>query len=332
MVEDDVSQQRKVKRVPIRFAIEELKFLKSIQDIRNFYNKLKIVVPRVIGTFDTFYKIPPVLQIEPTNMCNADCLCCPVPRSSRVKVHMDFSLFTRIIDEASRIGVNSIFLFLHGEPMIHPRIIDMLRYIKKSGLSFHMSTNGINFNEKASRGVLSAGVDNGDHISFSIQGASHDVHDRILGRKCHEKVLNNIHLFLKLRKELKVNGPIIETVYYIMPENQHETLKYLQMWKGVVDHVRLSGEISQSFAQFEQEPETPIIRTTTCTNLWQKMTIRCTGEVVLCCNDVDGEIILGNMNDQSIGEIWNSHKLLAIKKIHKKKEFERIPLCYSCDM
>jgi radical SAM protein with 4Fe4S-binding SPASM domain len=332
MVEDDFSQQRSIMRVPIRFAIEELKFLKSVQDIRNFYNKLKLVVPRVIGTYETFYKAPPILQIEPTNVCNADCICCPVPRSSREKGHMDFSLFKQIIDEAAIIGVNSIFLFLHGEPMIHPKIVDMLRYIKRCGLSFHLTTNGITFSEKAISGILRAGVDNGDHISFSIQGASPEVHDKIVGRNCYEKVLKNIHSLLRHREELKVNGPVIETVYYIMPENQHETQKYLKLWRGVVDHVRLSGEISQSFAQHGEEPEIPIIRTTACSNLWQKMTILWNGEVILCCNDVDGKIVLGNLNDQSIEEIWNSEKLLAIKRIHKKKEFERIPLCHTCDM
>ncbi|MBY8999029.1 MAG: radical SAM protein [Candidatus Thorarchaeota archaeon] len=226
-----------------------MKFLRSIKDLRNFYNKLKIVVPRVIGTFETYYKAPPILHIEPTNVCNADCICCPVSRSTRPRGHMEFSLFQKIIDEASKIGVNSIFLFLHGEPMLHAKIIEMLRYIKMNGLSFHLTTNGIPFNEKKIRGILRSGVDNGDHVSFSIQGASEEVHDHIVGRKSYVKVVNNLHLFLELRRELNINGPIIETVHYIMPENQHETQKYLQNWTGIVDHVRLSGEISQSFSE-----------------------------------------------------------------------------------
>jgi radical SAM protein with 4Fe4S-binding SPASM domain len=180
--------------------------------------------------------------------------------------------------------------------------------------------------------ILRSGVDNGDHVSFSIQGVSKEVHDKIVRRKCYERVVNNILLFLNLRRELNINGPIIETVFYSMPENRHEVHKYLQKWSGVVDHVRLSGEISQSFAQYKQDAETPIVRTTACTNLWQKMTIGWNGDVILCCNDVDGDIVLGNLTEQSISEIWNSKKLLAIKRIHKQKQFERIPLCHNCDM
>lgn len=332
MVDDYGSYQREVKNVPSRFAIEELKFLKSVKDLHNLYKKLKIVVPRVTGTFDRYYKAPPILQIEPTNVCNADCICCPSSRSSRPRGHMEFSLFRRIIDEASKIGVNSIFLFLHGEPMLHSKIVNMLRYIKMNGLSFHLTTNGITFDERKIRAIFRSGVDNGDHVSFSIQGASKEVHDKITRRKSYEKVVNNIRLFLDLRRELNVKGPIIETVFYIMPENRHEAHRYFQKWSGVVDHVRLSGEISQSFAQYKQDTETSIVRTTACVNLWQKMTIGWNGDVILCCNDVDGELILGNLDEQSISEVWNSKKLLAIKRIHKQKQFERIPLCHTCDM
>ena len=109
-------------------------------------------------------------------------------------------------------------------------------------------------------------------------------------------------------------------------QNQHETTKYLQKWRGIVDHVRLSGDISLSFSEYKQDTRTPIVRTTTCKELWQKQTISWNGDVILCCNDVDGDFILGNLAEQSINEVWNSQKLLAIKRIHKKKQFEKIPL------
>ncbi len=332
MFEDKGKQPRNVRIVPLRFAIEELKFLRSTKDVYNFYRKLKLVVPRVIGTFQTFYRVPPVLQIEPTNICNASCICCPASRSSRPRGHMDFSLFRKIIDDASSIGVNAIFLFLHGEPSLHPKIVEIIRYIKMKGLYFHLVTNGISFSEKKIRGILQAGVDCGDHISFSIHGASEEVHDHIAGLKCLSRIEKNIHHFLKLRKDLNINGPVIETVHYIMPENQHETESYMRKWTGVVDHVRLSGEISQSFAQYEQDVNTPVARTKPCLNLWQKMTIGWEGNVVLCVNDVGADVVLGNLNEQTISEIWNSKKLLAIKRFHKQKQFDKIPICEYCDM
>ena len=102
-----------------------------------------------------------------------------------------------------------------------------------------------------------------------------------------------------------------------MPENKHEEEEYVKTWQGVVDHVRLGGGISESFAGYKRDEKSLPIRTNTCRNLWQKMTILWNGDVTMCCEDVDGDWILGNLNEQSISEIWNRDKMLAIKRAHK---------------
>jgi radical SAM protein with 4Fe4S-binding SPASM domain len=117
-----------------------------------------------------------------------------------------------------------------------------------------------------------------------------------------------------------------------MPENEHEERLYENYWRGIVDHARLGGRISASFAEYKLEPKTITPRTRTCANIWERMTVFWNGDVTLCCEDIDGDWILGNLNEQSITEIWNSEKLLAIKKIHKEKRFSEFPFCYMCDM
>lgn len=245
---------------------------------------------------------------------------------------MDINLFRRIADDASRIGVKLVFLFLHGEPMLHPRLAQMIRYLKSKGLAFHLTTNGVLLNEEKIRKILGSGVNSADYVSFSILGASKEVHDRIFRREHYDKAVENLSLFLSLRKKLRVNGPVIETVFYRMPENAHEEREFVKKWRGVVDHVRLGGDISQSFSEYKRDGEQLAVRTDTCLNLWQKMTVFWNGDVTMCCEDVDGDWVLGNLSEQSISEIWNSERLLTIKRIHKEKQLKKLPLCYKCDM
>ena len=325
-------QPRRVRSAPARYAVEELKFLKSPEAIRNFIGKIKIVFPRFTGLFDRFYRVPPVLQIEPTNRCNVDCICCPTSRSSRRRGYMDFDLFRRIIDEASEIGVKAIFLFLHGEPMLHPQIVEMIRYIKSKRLAYHMTTNGIPFNVTKIRGILSSGTDNADHISFSMMGATKQVHEKIVRKANYDDVVKNLKMLVDMREEMRVNGPVIEAIFYAMPENKHEEGKFLRKWQGTIDHVRMSGDISQSFSEYKRNDSHLTTRTKTCLNLWQKMTIFWNGDVTLCCQDVDGDYVLGNLKEETINEIWSSSTLLTIKTLHKKKQFDKIPLCHRCDM
>jgi radical SAM protein with 4Fe4S-binding SPASM domain len=336
MKEPEVSEASKRRRPSktrvIRYAVEELKFLRSFSDLRNLLGKIKIVLPRVIGGVNRFYKVPPILQIEPTNYCNADCICCPSSRNSRPKDHMDINLFRGIVDDASGLGVKLVHLFLHGEPTLHPQIVEMIRHLKSKGLAFHMTTNGIPLNEDKIRGILDSGVDSADHVAFSILGASREVHNRIFRREYYEKAVENLSLFLELRRKLRVNGPVIDTVFYRMRENEHEEEQFIEKWRGVVDHVRLGGDISQSFSDYKLDGKTHPVRTEVCVNLWEKMTVFWNGDVTLCCRDVDGDWIMGNLNEQTISEIWNSKRLLAIKRIHKAEQLERFSFCYTCDM
>lgn len=244
---------------------------------------------------------------------------------------MDIDLFHSIIDDASQIGVKRVRLFLHGEPLLHPQIVEMIRYAKSNNLSVHLTTNGMLFNKEKIEAVLGSGVNSGDHITFSILGYSKKVHERIMRRGNHDRIVKNIFDFLELRSEHQVDGPVIETIFYTMPENQHEEEQYLNYWRGIVDHARLGGRISESFSEYKREGNIAP-REQTCTNIWERMTVFWNGDVTICCEDVDGDWVIGNLKRHSIVETWNCEQLLAIRRIHREKRFQEFPFCRNCDM
>lgn len=315
----------------IRYVLEELKFLRSFENLKHFYQKISYMLPHVIGTFDRFKEVPPSIQIEPTNYCNANCICCSVSKSSREKGYMDFDLFRKIIDDASQIGVKRVHLYLHGEPMLHPQIVDMISYIKSKSIGFHLTTNGVLFNKDKIEAILRSGVTSADHIIFSVLGYSKEVHEKIMKGVDHGRVLKNINDFLDCRKKHKVNGPVIETILYTMPENEHEKAQFAKYWRRTVDHVRIIDSISKQFSELKRNENEIPSRKQTCTNLWERMDIFWNGDVTICIADVDGNFILGNLEKDSITEVWNSKRMLSIKKMHKEKQFEKIPLCFRCD-
>lgn len=179
--------------------------------------------------------------------------------------------------------------------------------------------------------ILEGGVNSADHFIFSVLGHSKEVHENIMRGIDHEKVLKNIQDILQLRKILKMNGPIIETVMYIMPENKNERAQFNKYCRGVIDHVCEVGNISEQFAKFKREDNSIPSRNKTCKNLWERMTIFWNGDVTICCADLDGNYVLGNLKEKSIRDIWNSNQLLLIRKWHKEKSFQKIPLCFKCD-
>jgi radical SAM protein with 4Fe4S-binding SPASM domain len=315
-----------------RYTLEELKFVRSFEDFRILYQDFAYLLPRTIGLLDTHSAVPPSLQIEPTNYCNLDCLCCPVPRSARARGFMSIELFERIVDDAATSGVKRLRLFLHGEPLLHPHFGEMVALAKTRGLAVHITTNGMPLSEKTGRAILGAGVTRADHLTVSILGASKQVVEEIMRRTNYDRVVENVLRFMELRQEMQMKGPVVETIFYTMPQNEHEEEEFVRYWRGKVDHARLGGRISEAFAQVGQAGELHIARKKTCTNLWERMTVYWNGNVTLCCQDVEGLWILGNLGRQTIREVWNSELLNSIKQIHRTGQFEKFPFCAECDM
>lgn len=316
----------------IRYGLEELKFLRSINDLKICYNqKLPFFIRRFRGSPIIDTDIPPILQIEPTNYCNLKCICCPTSRMKRKKGIMDLVLFQKIINDASEIGVNRINLFLHGESMMHPKIVDMIRYIKLKGLGITMITNGMLLNRKKIEAILHSGVNSSDYFIFSILGNSKEIHEKVMKGVKHEKVISNLLYFLELRKKHKVNGPIIEIVFYRMPENEHEINEFIQKWQGIADHLHPIFDTSKQFSEYKIGDNSIPIRIKTCKPLWERMTIFWNGDVTRCNADVDGDYVFDNLKEKSIKEIWNSNELLSIKKMHKESKFRELNLCSNCD-
>ena len=314
-----------------RFIFEELRFIQSAKDVRNLYDKFPYLVPRITGNYYRKRKVPLSLQIEPTNHCDVSCICCSRDRMSRKKGYMEFKLFQKIIDDAAQNNMKRIHLYLHGEPLLHPEVIEMIRYIKTRRMGFQMATNGMRLDKANANTLLRTGVDSSDHILFSILGHSREVHELIMKGVRHDWVMKNISDFLELRKSLGINGPVIETVMYVMSENEKEEAKFLKYWRNVVDHVRRVGPISQQFAKYKRGDDLLSPRTKTCKNLLERMTIYWNGDVTLCAADLDGAHVLGNLMEKSIKEIWNGKDLINIKKLHKEKNFQSLQLCSNCD-
>ncbi|HKI48719.1 MAG TPA: radical SAM protein [Desulfobacteria bacterium] len=319
----------KIRRKPnfVTFA-EEIKFLKSFKDIKYLYRKASFLLPRLLGTVDRWTDVPPSIQIEPTLSCNLNCVTCCRSNTTRKSGYMDFGLFKKIIDDAKSIGVKRVQLFLFGESLMHPKIIEMIKYIKLKDMGFHLTTNGSLLNEEFGKQILYSGVTSEDYLTFSVLGFSKQVHEKVMRGINHEQVVENILNFMKNRKLLNINGPVVETVFYSIPENEHELQDFLGYWNNIVDHAVFGGKAIEAF----MDPDLPTKpRTKTCPQLWERMAIYWNGDVSMCGEDLNGSWIVGNLRDQSIKDVWLGRKLEQIKKIHKEGEFNKISLCAYCD-
>ena len=129
---------------------------------------------------------PVDVQIMPLNFCNQACVFCPlqaVPEKAKRKYAprfldsgqtMEWSTFERIVNGLEELGEVERVHFTGGEPLMHPRIADMVKAFKKrfSRVSVGVVTNGALLNERFEE-ILKAGI---DRISVSINAADEKAH------------------------------------------------------------------------------------------------------------------------------------------------------------
>lgn len=255
------------------------------------------------------YKLTTV-NLEVTNCCNIKCKMCPGHSlMKRKKGFMSFDLFKKIIDETP--DLEFILPFQWGEPLLHKDIFKMIHYASDRGIRTMLTSNAVLFSEDNCRQIIESGL---TRITISIDGIG-ETYSNIRGVP-YEEIKSNILLLKKMRdqahSDLKIDVSMV-----VFKETEHESKIFFEEWTPLVDRV-------QCIPVF-----TSMERTTRCRELWRgTMVVLWDGTVVTCCVDYEGEMKIGNANNERISDIWNNLKMKQFRKLHSKRKFYGI--CKNC--
>lgn len=234
------------------------------------------------------------IQIETINKCNGKCPFCPVNKyvDTRKLTKMSEQLFDKIINELSLMNyAKKVALFSNNEPLLDNRLIT--------------------FAQRAREKLPSA------FIYIYTNGT-----------------LLNLDNCMKLAQYLDM---ILIDCYddnLALPDNilkiEEECAKNPQLNRVVQIHLRKVNEVLSSRGGQAPNKVQKQIRKIPCFMPFQQMIIRPDGKVSLCCNDALGKVTLGDLNMQTVQEVWNSKTYSEIRE--KTAEHpETVELCKHCD-
>lgn len=112
---------------------------------------------------------PEQLHIDLTNACTLHCLCCwhrsPLVPASGVAPHwnprhsLPYEVALRVVDEAAAMGVERIIYSGGGDPLLHPRLFDILRATAERGIEMMLVSTLAAADEETVRRIVASGVD-----------------------------------------------------------------------------------------------------------------------------------------------------------------------------
>lgn len=302
-------------------------------DLKN-RTKLETVIP---------LETPFIIFIDPSDRCNFQCKFCPTGDRERMRKTpgrdfglMDYELYKKLIDDLQEFScpVKVIRLYKDGEPLLHPKFVDMVRYAKTSDKVQRVdtTTNASLLTKEISDGIIDAGL---DRINISIEGVT-DQHylDFSQYKLSVEKLVENIAYLYEHKKNLemivKINGDIL---------TEDEKQRFLDLFGDITDGIFIES-IMDCWPEFEQKKVKineergiygqEIKEVLVCPYVFYSFAINSSGMASVCFLDWERKLVIGDASKHSLKELWLSDEMNKYRKIFLKGERKSIITCANC--
>ena len=266
-------------------------------------------------------EFPLCLSIELIDSCNLSCSFCYRGSSKSTKETLGFDRFKRIVDEASEFGLPSLKIGM-GEPFLEKRILKMVGYaVKKGVMDIIVTTNGSFLTEQMSKDILDSGV---SRLRISVDASTEETYKMMRGGDL-ESLEQSIKEFLLLREAGDKVLPIVRLSFVYHRQNQDEVELFKEKWENVADYIEIQDWIDISKVDVMQNID---FENVNCAYPFQLLSVRVNGNIQACCNFFGKHLVMGNINDLSIKEAWDSEFMERLRKgILTKKN---ISVCKNC--
>ena len=290
------------------------------------------------------HKFPEVIRIEPSATCNLSCIHCPTGTyDNPIKGNMSKELFLKIKDEITNKNIRVAVLYMGGEPFINKNFFFMVKELKNIDIPFIKTvSNGMLLNTAIINNIIESDL---DAIEFSLDGINSDMNDFIRKNSHHQKVIDNVKELLEQKllngSNIKVSISSTQFKYFdtnnVLKSSTSDWLekkfkKYLDF--GLID-INYVNAIEWSDMNLDKTIFDVVVDETDkvtnyCDYVTSTLTIRYNGDIVPCCYDLTSQLIMGNITDNKLEDIWNNSAYIRLRKSIYEKKFYSI--CSRCSV
>lgn len=279
------------------------------------------------------------LHLELTNICNANCIFCAYQYQTRHQKIMTDEVYLKALNDYCDIGGGDFMLTVSvGDPAVDPKFIQRIKEARSRPeiAGIETITNAIALKDNQIEDLIHSGI---SKIQISTGPWDENLYLKIYRNKSYKKMTGNVRLLLE--KNVEADCPVEIKIAFRSNLTMQKTLScpdYKEI-KHLPHHVEFNadfdtwtGEIKEGdllpgmhlrpLSKLEREP---------CYWLYDGPIVFADGSVGLCgCRDfnANSELVVGNIMEQSLLEIWQSQKVQELRANFRNGKFPTI--CKSC--
>lgn len=236
---------------------------------------------------------------------------------------MDFNLFKKIINQvADQTNVDTIDMGGFGEPFADKLLFERCAYIRQRLPQAKIFTSSNCFLMTPDK--YDDIVEYIDALKISVYGVSKRVYEEChRGNLTFEQTYSNILGLLERDRK-----PYTIALITLTRENEQEKDDWIDFWETRVDEVYVwlphNWTGYRSYRVIDHSNQKSCGRP-----LNGPLYVHIDGTVSMCCWDINKKLVIGNMNTDTIPEIFRSEAYRRIKTAHKNRNFKGL-LCDNC--
>lgn len=278
--------------------------------------------------------------------CPCRCVHCPVGITPPIERHTRFGksaislrLFKKLIQEMSAFHHSTLRIHGVGEPILWKGLSQALRFASEHNVRTWLFTCLVT--EDTS--LLEELVEYCNIIEISINSFDEDDYRKTKRVDAFLLVKRNVEFLKDIVRSKNLSTKII--VSRVESKDKHYDSNFVRYWKSsnLIDDafIRIYHDYNALLNNKFNRKRHEIIP---CLVHWSRFNIDCDGTVVLCFNELfkekhpDESLVLGNIENQTISEIWHCDKLSQVREAQLKGNYafvkftDNIPCkkCFSC--
>jgi radical SAM protein with 4Fe4S-binding SPASM domain len=286
---------------------------------------------------------PFIVFVDPASACNFKCTFCPtghrdlIAETGRFQGAMKLDVFQKVVDDLGEFGkpIKVLRLYKDGEPFLNKRLADMVGYAKRAKHIEYIdtTTNGTFLSPDRVGPVLEAGI---DKINISVDGMTEETYRQFTGFKF------DFIKFVENVKWLYANKGHCEIVVKIPGEliTEAQRQEFLDTFGDHCDRIFVEN-FAPCWPEFDIEAHTGITitkgiyqqdigSTDTCPYIFYGYSVNADGLVSSCFLDWGRKLVIGDVRQQSMKQIWNSPQMNALRLQHLEGRRMQNAVCGNC--
>ncbi len=282
--------------------------------------------------------VPVDVSLELSSTCNMACNYCyhsdqeglPFARGM-----MKLATAERVIRESAELGVNSLKFNFRGEGTLNPHYSKITKYAKSLAQGSVFIDRLANSNFKiipARRDDVFSGLAALTKVKVSYDSFNAEVFEHQRAKGIHALTTENIDLFYNHPERIKSETQIvIQAVRTNL--NKDEDIAGLAMarWPDATISIRdmVAGRVDKDLGEYENKTR-DVSGRIPCNQAFVRLIVHHDGRVGPCCPSIKNDLLVGDVNTQSVREVFNSTFAIQLRKDLKSgKAFESNP-CKGC--